>query len=125
MESFDIRFLENEGHTAPARTAYGEIRIGSFRERFQSDLSFWNRADYERQWRNASSRIQHAERAAMITSMGDPSTANFIRWWVMYREDEKIFLQEQTLFLEELSAPFDPEAAEHFVRPRQTVSEDG
>jgi hypothetical protein len=123
--TFDIRFLSDEEAPPPDGTAYGQITIGPFRERFQSDLSFWKRPDYERQWRDATSKILTSDRAAMITSMGDPVSANFIRWWPMYRDGEQIIMQEHLLFLDELNTPFDPEAAEKFVHDRRTLSEEG
>jgi hypothetical protein len=125
VTTFEIRFLSAPETPAPSGSAYGEIRIGSFRERFESDLSFWSTSDYERQWRTGASRILQTDRAALITSMGDPSSANFIRWWPMYRQGEMVIFHEHLLFLEELTTPFDPEMTEKFVRDRETLTEDG
>ena len=125
VNTFGIRFLGAAESGPPDGVAYGEIQIGAFRERFQSDLSFWKKADYARQWRSAISWILESDRAAMITSLGDPASANFIRWWVMYREAREIVFQEQVLFINELTAPFDPEVTWKIVRERRTVSENG
>ncbi len=125
MTTFSIRFVNDAEALPPADAAYGRIEIGEFSERFVSDVSLWTRADYERQWRKAALLIQDSDRAAMITSLTAPSSANFIRWWVLYREGDGVILQEQILFFDELTARFDPEAPERFVKERETRSEDG
>ena len=126
MENFHICFISDAaGDAPPDGCRYGEIRIGPFRERFLSSLAFWDEAKYERQWVAAASHIMTADRAVMITSLTDPATSNFVRWWAMYRDGETIVFQEQICFLDELSEPFDAEAPEKSMRHRQTMSEEG
>ncbi len=43
----------------------------------------------------------------------------------MYREGQSVFVQNQLLFLDQLSRPFEVTAIGEFVKPRNTVSEDG
>jgi hypothetical protein len=42
--------------------------------------------------------------------MRDPSVANFIVWWPMYRVDETVFIQNQLLFLDQLASSFNEDA---------------
>lgn len=125
MGNFDIRFVQDGEAGPPPGCCFGEIRIESFRELFVSGITFWGREDYERQWTGAASRILTGDRTAMIVSLSDPSSANFVRWWAMYREREVVFIQEQLCFLDELTEKFDPDMVDKFVRPRETTSEDG
>jgi CdiI N-terminal domain len=123
MNVFDISFVPSADPVDGA--SRGEIRIGSFSERFAADLTFWGQARYERQWLEAAGRIVSHESAVFVTSVPDPASANFVRWWAMYREGEAVVLQEQICFLEELAGPFDPDRPERFLRERESVSEDG
>ena len=37
--------------------------------------------------------------------MYDPGLANFIMWWPMYREQQKVYVYNQILFLDQLTSP--------------------
>ena len=104
----------------------GLIELGSFQERFVSSLSYWNVNDYKRHWRQAITRIvESSQKSCLITSMYDPSTANFIFWYPMYRVDDTVFVQNQILFLNQLSAPFDERDPFSFVSERKSVNDEG
>lgn len=125
MSKFNIRFIPNEDVDTRADCCYGELCIESLRERFVVDITFWERADYEKQWLRAALNIVDGDKSALIVSVTNPATSNFVRWWAMYRDQDTIYFQEQIRFLAELSDAFDPYAVEKFVLPRETVSEDG
>lgn len=131
MDEFDIYFLSAENRMPPPDDPevqgcrYGEIRIGSFRERFLSAVTFWSEARYEQQWIEAAKRILTDGKTALMSSVTEPASTNFVRWWAMYRDGETIVVQEQLCFLDKLTEQFDPEAVERFVSPRETISEDG
>lgn len=57
--------------------------------------------------------------------MYDPSFANFIVWWPMYRMAEQLVVQNQILFLDRLPGKFDENNPFQYVGPRQTVNQDG
>jgi hypothetical protein len=120
-----IQFLEDSEPGTRSRSCFGEIRIGGFSERFETSLFYWDKTTYRAQWRGAARQLLVGDRAGFITSFTEPTTANFIRWWVAYRSDESIFFQEQMLFMDQLVAPFDVSKPEGSVRDRQTVTEDG
>lgn len=123
---FEIRFLDRWGSGDLVGARFGEIKIGSFRETFLADVtSYWDEERYEAQWVKAVSCILVGERSALITQITDPSTSNFIRWWAMYREGDDVKLQDEMIFLDQLSGPFDPGEVERFVRPRMTITEEG
>lgn len=104
----------------------GRIRIDEFREEFETSLEFWSPADYRRQWSRAlEGLVAGGDRSALITSITDPQTANFIFWWPLYRVDEDIVIQNGVLLLDELTGPFDPERCEAFVPEREQTGESG
>jgi hypothetical protein len=104
----------------------GKIRIGSFEEELEASLEFWSAEDYERQWHEALELLlAGAERAALIVSMTDPASANFLFWWPAYRDGEDVVFQSGVLFLEDLAQPFDPARWAAHVPPRERTSDAG
>lgn len=125
MTTFDIRFIQAPNDEDP-KLAWGEIQIGAFSERFRSDVSYWGTERYERQWLDAVSNLLRGhDRTALLTSLVNPETANFVRFWTLHRVGDAIAVQEQICFMDSLHEPFDPESVERFVPPRETVTEDG
>lgn len=104
--------------------ASGRLAFGEFAEFFESSLLTWSRSDYRRSWREAvAALIEGQDRAALVTLMHDPSTANFIRWWPMYRVAGTVLFQEQLLFLSDLATPFDLDDPFRSVHDRRTDGE--
>jgi hypothetical protein len=89
--------------------ARGRIVLGDFEEPFDASLDYWSPADYRRSWRGAILRIVSGTTpSALVTSMADPTAANFLRWWPMYLVDREVRIRESLLFLDHLAAPLDP-----------------
>ena len=104
----------------------GLITIGSYRERFIAPIHYWDESQYRRHWQTALTGIvAGSSKSALITSMYEPASANFIFWWPMYRLDDTVYFQNQILFLGELETPFDPNDPFRFVRERTIVNSDG
>lgn len=109
-----------------AKVTLGTIQIGAFEERFSASLEYWNKNDYQKHWKTALNRIVNGtEVSCLITSMADPRKADFIFWWPMYRTGEKVHFQNQILFFEQLSAPFNENDPFASIKERETVTEEG
>lgn len=60
--------------------ATGRLELDEFAESFEASVLTWDRSDYRRSWREAVTAIMEGrDRSALVTSMHEPSTANFIR----------------------------------------------
>lgn len=104
----------------------GLITIGSYVEHFVAAIDYWDVTYYRRHWKQALTRIvQGSETSALITSMYDPSVANFIYWWPMYRLGDTVRFQNHILFFNELQTSFDPNDPFRFVPERTIVNMDG
>jgi hypothetical protein len=104
----------------------GAIRLGDFAEDFEVSLEFWSPEDYERQWRQAlQTLIDGGDRAALISSMTDPRSANFLFWWPAYRDGDDVVFQSGVLFLEDLDGTFDPALWHAHVPAREQTTESG
>jgi hypothetical protein len=119
---FDIRFTTSEPEVQEDGWLglWGETVLRDYRERFLAPLGPWSRGDYERQWIEAAGRLLGSEaRAGFFTTA-------FQFWWVMWREGERIFVQEEFLTPERLEGLTDPgRAPYHLIAERVTESEDG
>jgi CdiI N-terminal domain len=104
----------------------GRIRIGAFEEEFEASLEFWSPDDYQRQWRQALDvLLAGGDRAALIVSMTDPATANFLFWWPAYRDGDDVVFQSGVLFLEDLEQAFEPARWAAHVPAREQRSDTG
>jgi CdiI N-terminal domain len=124
---FNLKFI-SAGKFSTSRNekvAFGEIIMGDFSENFESSLSFWKIGDYKTHWIDAAQRIFSSDQTALITNLYNPETANFITWWVMWKEKEKVFVQNQILFLNSLSQKFDIDNPYKCISDRETVDDDG
>jgi len=111
----------------PNGVAVGKIQIGSFSETFEVALNYWRQPDYRRQWYTGIKRIvDGSTTSCLITSIVDPSTANFIHWWPIYRVDEEVVFQNHLLFMDAIAGgQFQDTDPYRFVPERETVSDDG
>lgn len=104
----------------------GVIIIGSYVERFAAAIDYFDVTRYRRHWHEAITRIvQGSVTSTLITSMYDPSVANFIYWWPMYHLGDIVRFQNHILFLNELETPFDPNDPFRFVPERIIINSDG
>jgi hypothetical protein len=125
---FRIAFRSDTGlsRRRKASIARGDLTLGTFSEDFESSLSYWSPTDYQRQWIIAATRLADGEStSAFITSLDDPSHANFIVWWPAWRIGGSVALQNQLLFFDTLTGAFDASDPYAHVRTRKTVSQDG
>ncbi len=106
--TFDISFLSGPSIREDGWAyAVGTIQGDGLEDYFRANLDYWTQKNYEDHWQKAIKRIVETGRpTALITDMSDPSTANFITWWPMWRLGEEVRMQNQILFLDELDAPF-------------------
>src|SRR6266478_1983231 len=92
--SFAIELLPDEvPHSVVQEAArWGLITTASFQERFIVPLHYWNATDYVQYWRQAISRlIGESDKSCLVTAMYDPQTANFIKWWPLYRVGDSVY----------------------------------
>jgi hypothetical protein len=121
--AFSIKFVE----AVSLSTARGLLTLGDFQEELDIPLVFWNESNYKLQWKQALIRITsecYAD-SCLITAMYDPELANFIVWWPMYKSKSTVYIQNQMLFMKDLSEKFVPEDLYSFINARRTISDNG
>ena len=78
------------------------------------------------QWKEGIERLLRREKnSAIVTTMYNPGTANFMLWWVMYLIEDDVFIQNHMLLLCELERPFDETDLYSFVPKRKIQTEEG
>ena len=129
MNEFRIHFISEEesqilDNVEHFNEALGEICIGDFRERFWAPVDYWNKARYEQQWLDAAKSLECIDRVALMTAMVDPSTANYYRFWALYRDQNEVIAQEQLYILAEHPNGFDPASTRDYIEDRGSASPD-
>lgn len=124
--SFSIHLTSKQFEDSGVRYQIGEIKIGDFHEAFRASLSYWTEHEYLSQWKDALKKIINGDnKSCLITSMYDPSNANYIFIWVLFLDKKVVHIQEHILFLDELNKPFCELNPYESIRSRETVDEDG
>ncbi len=128
--AFAIRFLPDSSRVkVPVHDtleAVGEIVLDEFSEAFIAPLSFWTKAQYVAQWKEALHRtVRNVSPSCLIIAMFDPATANFIYSWEMWRQGHEIIFHVGTIFLEEHREHFDPNNPYGFIPEYSNMTEDG
>jgi hypothetical protein len=124
LANFGIRFTGFDEQDS--LVAVGELRLGKDHERFESVLGFWRIDDYRDSWTMGLRRLlAGSSTSCLATSVSDPSSANFIELWPLYREERDVYVQNSLIFLDQLSHEFDPAAPWESVAPRSIADEDG
>ena len=110
--------------TLDSTDAHARIVIGDFSERFSADLSYWSPRQYRQQWKRALDRALGGKPSALITSVSNPATMNYLFWWPLYPNAGTIHVQNHVLFISE-HPEFDLSRWTEFVPLRITKNEDG
>jgi hypothetical protein len=127
---FDI-YLTDEVVREPnpaVPAVYGKIQLGAYVETFVASLVFWTPSQYEQHWHLAAKRmVEGAEKSALITSYIEPTLQpdEFLIWWLLYRDLDTVFVQNQFLFFERLRAPFSTSNPWDSIPNRRTVNDEG
>jgi hypothetical protein len=104
--------------------AGGEFTLGAERMLFLIDLRHWGVADYQRQWQTALERLAHGTPAtALLTGYRGPGDAAHLGW-ALWREDEWVYVQEQSFLASESVEPFNPQNPDVHVGPRLRATEE-
>ena len=134
MNKFSIEVIsKNPKKINGLLSSAGRITIGDFTETFIMSLDSWTIEDYRQQWKEAIERIKTHDASCLVTTAQNISTYPFIMLWLLYKVENKIFLQNQlinTEILEELNLPFklsefNIKNCYNLITPREILSEDG
>ena len=121
---FDLRFVS--GAEGDVNAGRGLITLGDHTQGFVAPLDLWSRRQYEAQWIAAACRLlEGQECTAFFTSVSDPAVVEYQRWWPVWREDKRLYVQEHLLKLELLDPPFDLSDPYVHIHERQQISEGG
>ena len=122
-----IRFL----HPVPDEpgVALGEITLGTFVEVFEMALTTWNVEHYQQQWDEGIQRILScASKSCLITSFWSEKNALGGEWWMMYRVQDQVVIQNQLIrpdVFDQRYKNFDADNPYSSIPDRKTVTDDG
>lgn len=119
IEVIDRKFKKSRGGEAK-----GEIQIEKHKESFYIPVEWWTLEDYERQWKEGLERIKTRDTSCLVTAIYDPRKRPFIEWWLLYKEGNIIYIQNQ-IVLEEIYSQligdksFTSETCYNFIEPKE------
>lgn len=61
-------------------------------------LNWWTIKEYEKQWKEGLERIKSHDKSCLVVSIYDPIQEPQVEWWILYKEGNKIFVQNHRLF---------------------------
>jgi len=106
---FGIRFFTPQalsGDQSPI--AGGVLCAGDSLLRVPVDLAYWTVADYKRQWADGIQRLARgASSSALVYGYRGPEDAAHLMW-ALWRDDQRVYVQDLAVVSSELDAPFDP-----------------
>lgn len=108
----------------------GTITVGDHTESIYVPLDWWKLEDYEKQWQEGLDRLSHYATSCLVVSIHNPLRRPFIDWWILYKENSKVYVQNHILIADMYdvcigSNSFTIETCYNFIPPRVTVSDDG
>ena len=123
-EQFAIGFADRAENDR--RNVTGYIHIGEFSEHFPVAIGYWDRATYLRHWREALARLAAGSSAVgLLTWMIPPGSSDHARAWILYRDGERVIVQERLFIGQESRPAFDEHGHLRGIEPRTTSSDDG
>ncbi len=106
--------------------APGLLVIGNTFEGFLANLAVWNKEAYEAHWLlELKSLFEGKPKATLIVSYDDPNFSHNIEIWPVYREGDKVCLQNRLLFYERLPANFDLTEISSYLGDHRTLNQWG
>lgn len=111
----------------PDEPHVGRIVIGDFTETFTLEGDDWSDRDYEASWRTALTRLLRTDPSttALMTWYAAAPATTIQRGWILYREGDRVFVQERMMVPGENEARFDEHGQLVAIEPRETHTEDG
>lgn len=101
------------------------IIVDDFEETLHLPLSYWSLTDYKKSWsKSLEEGLSRKTHSVLAVSMYNPMQTNFIFTWVLYFEDDNIYVHNNLMFLDECQG-FTSENINKFFEPRTTHNEDG
>jgi hypothetical protein len=125
--TFSIKVLNEPEHNVfDEPCSWCQIDINDFSERFPAPIGVWDLEQYKQQWRDCIQRVSEGkEKDYLVTGMRDPKSSDFISLFVLYREGENIFIQNQIVFCEGNEVQISTMNILDLVEDRETHTDDG
>lgn len=129
--SLHIKIIGKNLEDFDQRPSYwGKIQIGDFSERFILPIVWWSPEEYEQQWQEGLDRIHYASTSCLITSVELSIHSPLINRWVLYKESDIVYVQNELLFGKFYKEtfndePFNLETCYNHIEPRELKNGEG
>ena len=95
MKQFSIKVVTKPELEDKYLCAYGQITIGTFKERFRMAIADWTIKDYKKQWREAIKRLEDHDSSCLITSASNMAKDPYVWMYILYKVENTLYIQEK------------------------------
>ena len=101
------------------------ISLGEYIEELHIPIDYWGIEEYKKSWATSiADGIEKKQHSALITSMHEPESLNFISTWIIYYDGEISYVQNKIIFVDDF-LEFDASKINEYVNKREVLNEDG
>ena len=100
MKKFSIKVISKPKLEGEYLYAYGQIRIGTFKERFRIAIAEWAVKDYKKQWREAIKRLKDHNISCFIFFAANMSKSPYVSMYSLYKVEDTVFIRERLIHSE-------------------------
>lgn len=101
------------------------ISLGEYIEELHIPIDYWGIEEYKKSWATSiADGIEKKQHSALITSMHEPESLNFISTWIIYYDGEISYVQNKIIFADDF-LEFDASKINEYVNKREVLNEDG
>ena len=97
MKKFSIKVISKLELEGEYLVAYGQIRIGSFKERFRMAIAEWTIKDYKKQWREAIKRLKDHDISCFIFFAANMAKSPYVSMYSLYKVEGTVFIRERLI----------------------------
>ena len=74
---------------------------------------------------NSLKKLKVDGKAGLFINMVNPEETDILEWWVFYKENDLVYIQNHFLLFENLNEVFNINNSSKYILERETLSEDG
>jgi hypothetical protein len=123
---FDDQPLEYPYDDTSVPAAPGSLHLGKWMEEFDLNLSVWSKSQYESHWMHELKELVTGRpKIALIVNFSDPKNSSNMEIWLVYRDGELVYIQNQIPWYSNLPRDFDVSKISESIDDRQETTSEG
>ena len=103
MKNLIIKTIGKETIIYEGKAYYGKIILEDYTETLYIPVEYWSIHEYRKQWKEGLMKIKTEDASCIVTAVEiNNNIITLINWWVLYKRNNMIIIENHTLFYENL-----------------------